>query len=277
MNIKEALDFAATVRPAWKSPGGSWNRPFCYTRETLFRVFGASKKVSRLTKSDLAKGRAQLIAEGYAPSTCNRTMSMLNTALSELLEAEIIDKAPKLKPLKEDNQRKEFFTREKFKELLEAATEVFDNPELADAMLFAVYTGCRRGELLELEVRDVELDKNLLTFRDTKNGTDHILDIHPHMVEMLRKRTQHFDASEKVFHFHNADELWNAYVKVRDHVGLNKKYVWHTFRHTCGTWMAERGIPIQSIAKVLNHKSISTSERYVKVMDEARKTAIHSL
>ena len=277
MNLKEAIDYTATVREKWTTGKGSWNPPFCYNREHLLRIFGATKSVRRITKADLAKGRAKLVAEGRSPGGVNRIMSMMNTVLAELLEAEIIDKAPKLKPLEENNERKEYYTRKKFDEMVFAAVDVFDNQELADALVFAVFTGCRQGELLELEVRDVALDKNLLTFRDTKNGDDHVLDIHPHMVEMLRKRTENFDGYEKVFHFRNKDELWNDFKKVRDYVGLDKKYVWHTLRHTCGTWLAERGVPIQSIAKVLNHKSISTSERYTKITDKARQSAINSL
>ena len=80
-----------------------------------------------------------------------------------------------------------------------------------------------------------------------------------------------------VFHFKNKDELYSAFKKVRKVVGLPDELVWHSLRHTTGTWLAEQGVPIQTIAKVLNHKNISTSERYTKVTDKARKSAINSL
>ena len=238
---------------------------------------GADKNVKKITKADLAALRTTLQREGRSNGGINRIMSVINTVLRELVDNEIIDKQPKLKALPENNQRKEFYTPQNIADMVKVSREVFYNHELADAILFGVYTGCRQANLLNLKVQDVDFHNSLITFRDTKHGEDHIIDIHPELVELLKVRCANEPGSAKVFHFTNKDELWNAFKKVRNLVGLSDKYVWHSLRHTTGTWLAERGVPIQTIAKVLGHKTLEMSQRYTKITDKARQSAINSL
>ena len=282
MNLREAFDFVATQRPSWKTPSGAWNKPFCFNREHCLRLLGATKQVQKITKADLAAMRSTLMKEpgkkgARTPGGVNRIMSMINTVLAELEDNEIITKAPKLKALPENNARTGWFTRENIHEMVKVSKDVFHNHELGDAILFGVYTGCRQGELLSLTVGDVSLDKGLITFRDTKNGTDHVLDIHDDLREMLEMRCEGERSESKVFQFNNKDHLYAAFKKSRDLLGLPDDLVWHSLRHTTGTWLAEAGVPIQTIAKILNHKNIGTTERYTKVSDAARKSALNAL
>ena len=207
----------------------------------------------------------------------NRIMSIINTVLSDLEENEMITKAPRLKALKENNARTGWFTRKDITDLVTVSKEVYFNHELGDAILFGVYTGCRQGELLSLTVGDVSIDRKIITFRDTKNGTDHVLDIHEDLFEMLQMRCQGEDPRSKVFQFKNKDELYHGFRKSRKALGLSEELVWHSLRHTTGTWLAEAGVPIQTIAKILNHKNIETTQRYTKVSDTARREALNTL
>ena len=281
MNLKEAFDYAADLHPAWKGKAG-WNPPFCYNRAHALRILGAQKNVKRLTKADLAAMRVKLMGEkGHrgkrSAGGVNRIMSMLNTVLKELADEELIPKYIRLKPLKENNAREEYFDREDLQKMVESARQDFQDNELADAIKFAVFTGCRQGEQLQLEVGDINLNRSVVTFRDTKNGTNHTLDLHPELVEMLTVRCQGEASTSKVFDFRNKDDLYYRFCKVRNHLGYSKKLVWHSWRHTTGTWLSEAGADIFVIAKVLNHKNTSTTQRYAKLTDRARKAAINSL
>lgn len=179
--------------------------------------------------------------------------------------------------MKENGAREEYFTKEQIEQMLEAAVDVFDDREIADAIRFAVFTGCRQAELLKLTVGDVKLDRSLVVFPDTKNRTTHTLDLHPELVDLLSVRCANESANELVFQFYNKDDLYTRFKKVRDHLGFSKGLVWHSWRHTTGTWLAENGHDVLTIARVLNHKNTSTTARYVKLTDKLRKSAINSL
>ena len=282
MNLIEAFDFSAAFHPTWKDGGTGWTETARINRGHCLRLLGANTNVNKINKVKLAAFRAQLMTEPGQkgrrnPATVNRIMSLLNSVLKDLAENEIIVKQPKLKPLKENGAREDYFSKEQIEQMLFSAVDIFEDLEIRDAIKMAVYTGCRQGELLKLEVGDVNLTRKMVTFRDTKNGTTHTLDIHPELEEMLSLRCGNEPSDAPVFHFNNKDNLYYRFCKVRDYLGFSKGLVWHSLRHTTGTWLSENGMDVLTIARVLNHKNTSTTARYVKLTDKARKTAINSL
>ena len=283
MKLIDAFDFSASFHPAWKDGGSGWTETFRINRGHILDILGANLNVNKIDKVKLAAFRAQLmLAPGHKgrrqPATVNRIMALLNSVLKDLEENEVIAKQPKLKPLKENGAREEYYTKEQLEKMLFTAVDVFDDHELRDALKLAVFTGCRQSELLKLEVGDVDLTRMMVTFRNTKNGTTHTLDLHPQLKEMLAIRCENEPSDAKVFTgFSNRDNLYYRFCKVREYLGYSKKLVWHSLRHTTGTWLAENGCDVLTIARVLNHKSTATTARYVKLTDKARKTAINSL
>ena len=283
MKLIDAFDFAAAFHPSWKDGGTGWTETARINRGHILDILGANLNVNKLDKVKLAAFRAQLMLEPgqrgkRSPATVNRIMSLLNSVLKDLAENDVIVKQPKLKPLKENGAREDYFSKEQIEQMLFSAVDIFDDHELRDALKMAVFTGCRQGELLKLEVGDVNLNRMMVTFRDTKNGTTHTLDLHPQLEEMLSLRCGNEPSDALVFTgFSNKDNLYYRFCKVRKYLGFDKKLVWHSLRHTTGTWLAENGSDVLTIARVLNHKSTTTTARYVKLTDKARKTAINSL
>ena len=56
--------------------------------------------------------------------------------------------------------------------------------------------------------------------------------------------------------------------------GIELEFVLYDFRHTFATRMAEEGIDLATLAKILGHSSIRIVERYVHPTDEHKKTAM---
>ena len=283
MKLIDALTQVGKQRPAWMTPRGAWKPPYVHNRDHILRMLGASKNVEKISKADLADMRSKLLTETIARSGkkrtvagVNRIMSMMNTLLDDLYEMEIISAAPRLKNLKENNERKAYFKKHEVDQLVEQA-KAQGKDELADAILFGAYTGCRQSELLNLVVGDVDLEGELMIFRDTKDGTDFETNISDHLKPLLAKRLRVKKSDERVFDFTSAGALRYAFYEVRDALGFDEEHVWHSLRHSTGTWLAEAGVPINHIAQVLNHKNVSTSERYVKRTSIQRKAAIAQL
>ncbi len=75
--------------------------------------------------------------------------------------------------------------------------------ELRDMLLFILLTGCRRGEVHgsaedgypPLAWNDVDLHKRVVTFRDTKNGTEHRQPLGPKLADMLKARKEYAGAT----------------------------------------------------------------------------------
>ena len=74
----------------------------------------------------------------------------------------------------------------------------------------------------------------------------------------------------------NKDQLYNSFKKVRDYCGIGDDHVWHSLRHSFGTWVGEVAHPRQLMA-LMGHKQVETSLRYCKATDSALRTAIAAI
>lgn len=62
----------------------------------------------------------------------------------------------------------------------------------------------------------------------------------------------------------------NAYLKeIADLCGINKNLTFHLARHTFATTVTlTNGVPIESVSKMLGHKSLRTTQHYAKIIDK---------
>ena len=62
----------------------------------------------------------------------------------------------------------------------------------------------------------------------------------------------------------------NAYLKeIADICGLSINLTFHIARHTFATTVAlDNGVPLDSVSKMLGHRSIKTTQIYAKVTDK---------
>lgn len=45
--------------------------------------------------------------------------------------------------------------------------------------------------------------------------------------------------------------------------GCHRDLVFHDLRHTFGTWLAQNGVDIYTIARYMGHKSLESTKRYL--------------
>ena len=59
------------------------------------------------------------------------------------------------------------------------------------------------------------------------------------------------------------DYLSWAFMTFRRRAELPEHFSFHSTRHTFGTWLAERGVPVTVIQSLMGHSSVTTTERYM--------------
>ena len=50
--------------------------------------------------------------------------------------------------------------------------------------------------------------------------------------------------------------------------------VFHTLRHTFGSWLAMSGVPLYTIAKLMGHSDQETTQRYAHLCPDVQRLAI---
>jgi len=67
-----------------------------------------------------------------------------------------------------------------------------------------------------------------------------------------------------------SNQKMNAYLKeIADLCEISKELTFHIARHTFATTVTlSNGVPIESVSKMLGHKSIKTTQHYAKILDK---------
>ncbi len=145
------------------------------------------------------------------------------------------------------------------------------------AMLELLYSaGLRAEELCALEIKDIDFDEHVLLVRKGKLGNERIIPFGDSAEYWVKRYIQ------------NARNLINesghdlVFVSMRGKrlqpvtlcriikenavkAGIEKNVTTHTFRHSCASHLLKGGADIRYVQKQLGHKSISTTEKYLKV------------
>ena len=246
--------------------------------------FWASKlgrlKLSELRPDRIAACRDELRAEGRKPSSCNRYLAALGAVLTRAVKHWhwlSINPVGQVAKLTENNARKRFLTEPELARLLGACRDS-SSADLLPAVLLAIGTGCRRGELLGLRWRDVDLSAEVITLTDTKNGDARTLPIPAAVLPMLRARKAAADSSvvlplqDERFVFPSrvstrqpADirTSWQNAVKA---AGLGD-FHFHDLRHSAASFLAMQGASLREIGEVLGHRCTQTTRRYAHLAE----------
>jgi integrase len=143
------------------------------------------------------------------------------------------------------------------------------NPWTRPAVQLALATGMRRGELLALRWKDVDLHARAAFLPDTKNGESRTVPLSSAAVEVLAALPRHI--SGVVFPV-TAYTLDAAFKRGLRRAGLEDAR-FHDLRRTAITRMAERLPNVIELAAVSGHKSLMVLKRYYQpaAADLARK------
>jgi integrase len=161
--------------------------------------------------------------------------------------------------------------------LREACAEKQARLHLPYFILLALYTGQRRGAILDLKWTQIDFVNRRIDFNppgrtQTKKHRP-IVPIPDKLLPMLRRL--HARASSEYVIAINGNRV--TYINqsftnaARDAglVGVSP----HTLRHTAGTWMAQHGVPLWEVAGYLGHSNERTTELYAHHSPDYRKSA----
>jgi site-specific recombinase XerD len=134
-----------------------------------------------------------------------------------------------------------------------------------DLFLFLLFTGCRRSEAANLKWNSVDIDKKLVTFMLTKNGSDHCIPISDFIVELLERRFRDKKSHHTFVFASQGDNQFFLPGSARDKVVTlsGVPFTPHSCRRTWATTADACGIPFHTVGRILNHTNPSVTDRYI--------------
>ncbi len=146
--------------------------------------------------------------------------------------------------------------------------------QVRDIFLFSCYTGLAFIDVFQLTpasiAKGVDGKQWIFTSRQ-KTDTPSRIPLLPQAQELLNKYKDHPRCINegKVLPILSNQKM-NAYLKeIADLCGITKTLTFHIARHTFATTVTlNNNVPIESVSKMLGHKSIKITQHYAKIMDK---------
>ncbi len=169
-----------------------------------------------------------------------------------------------------------FFTQDEFSKLL----NVIDKEDVKDLVIFAVNTGLRQSELLNLQFRLVNFGNRTIILDNqthiTKSKRIRSVPLNETAFNIVQKRN---DARyQNVFTLRESgikqDWIVHNFKKYVLKAKLNPKLNFHSLRHTFASWLVQSGISIYEVSKLLGHADIKTTQIYAHLRTDDLRNAV---
>jgi len=174
-----------------------------------------------------------------------------------------------------ERSRERFLTQKEAGKLLAAASDW-----LRPILIAALHTGARRGDLLGLSWKDVDMDHKLLVFRNTKTGDDRPVPISDTLVSTLKELPSRFGegvvfvgaGGQPV----NVEALRTAWRRAVRSAGIGRCR-FHDLRHSAASFMVQAGVPLYDVSKILGHRDVRMTQRYAHLAPDHLRGAVAAL
>ena len=210
-----------------------------------------------------------------APATTNKYLHMLQNVWNTAKTVWGITMPP-YNPFelvsmhKVDNARDRVLTTDEYSKLLDACSEG-NMPIIRDIVIFAYETGARQGEILKLKRSDVDFDKRLCTFLDTKNGEDRTIPLTDAAIEILKRHRF-------------GDTLFSLLPRrLRKHFSIACRraaitnFRFHDLRACFCTNALLSGMTIPEVSVLSGHKDWKQLQRYTRIKPEDLGTKVQNI
>ena len=251
------------------------------------KPFFTGREMGTLKRSDTRAYIDKRKADGMAAATINREIGLFSAAINYARREwdwNIPNNAEGML-LKKPEGRVRSLALPEARRLVEEAEKHTQSPLLAYFIRLALNTGCRKGELLGLEWRRVNLKSNLFILEgsNTKNGKRRSIPLNTEaraaLLDLARYRAENCPDSPWVFVHPNGERLQSlqtAFEWLRKRVGIADFRI-HDLRHTCASWLVSAGVQLPAVRDLLGHSTIQMTERYAHLSPENVRAAVSAL
>jgi integrase len=256
------------------------------------------RKLSKLTPAHVQGLYAEKLETGMSPGTVGNIHKTLRKALDQARRWRLVayNAAGEVKPPRYQPGEMDILSREEVGRFFEAARDTGDRLEALWHL--ALKTGMREGEMLGLRWRSVDLERGIVSIRESatvrgevrfappKGGQERAIEIGSGLIELLedhrraqrleRMRTWNWQDRGLVFPGPTGDvlrrqSLVQRFVKLLRRAGVRRVRI-HDLRHTAATHMLEAGEELFVVSKTLGHASIKqTADTYAHVTPALRR------
>jgi len=226
----------------------------------------AAKRIDKLTNTDFVAHRDRRL-QLMKPATVVRELGWMQHAI----DIACADWGQRLKdgnPVKQvrrpriDNKRERRLQSTEWQALLGAVNDA-RTPLMKPLLALALATGMRRGELLSMQWKHIELDRRTVFLPQTKNGRARTVPLSPAAVRVLTELPHQTDKCIPL----SGNAVRLAFERLRQRAGV-VDLTFHDIRHEAVSRFVESGLSLAQVQMISGHRDLRMLMRYTHLQTD---------
>lgn len=264
---------------------------WCYKRQAYYEIkkyylnvlpeWFKELKLKQIGLKEVEYLQNSFIEKNYSTATCNRYISILKASFSKAYDWKFITEERlkdirKVKPLQGETKRLRYLAKEEFDKLLSHC-----DCHLYPIVFTAIYTGMRKGEILNLKWSQIDLKNGIILLDKTKNYERREIPISDSLKALFKQlHSQRRLNTEYVFV--NPDtgkrytEIKKSFNTACKKAGI-QDFHFHDLRHTFASHLVMSGADLKTVQELLGHKSLTMTLRYSHLSQAHKREALKAL
>ena len=212
--------------------------------------------------------------KGLSINSSGKMIKNLKKVIRDCVDREWLDKDPFWNyKVKHIDPKIPYLSSEELRMLEEKEIMIKRLAVVRDIFLFSCYTGFAYIDVATLTSVHIKVGvdgKKWLIKPRQKTGISERVPLLPPALRILEKYAGSSDLKNRKLLPVPSNQKVNAYLKeLADICEITTRITFHIARHTFATTIAlQNGVPIDSVSKMLGHRSIKTTQIYAKVNDK---------
>ena len=247
--------------------------------------------ITDITPAMISDYKVKRRSDGVSPRTINYELTVMSHAFNiGIREWDLATDNPVKKVSKErvNNQIERWLTLDEEARLLNVSPKW-----LQDIIVFAINTGMRQSEILDLKWKQIDMDRKTITISEQKNHCTDTLPFNATVMSILSdKYCADTDPDSYVFPNKAFNRKGNRDLLIAFSNALKKANVhnfrFHDLRHTFATRLVQNGVDLYTVQKLGRWKTVVMVQRYahhhtetlrpaIEVMDGIKKSPVTNL
>lgn len=203
---------------------------------------------------------------------------VLNSALNAAVRAKLIVANPlneleRSEKIRLPESKRSYMSIEEVRALIATPMK---NETVKSAYLFSCFCGLRVSDIVGLKWKDVFVDRGqyrlAVSMQKTKDPI--YLPLSPEALKWMPERGDK-TAEDRVFDLPSPTTM-NMLIKPwAKEAGIDKRFTFHTARHTFATMMLTLGADLYTTSKLLGHADVKMTQVYAKIINQKKDDAVN--
>jgi len=203
-----------------------------------------------------------------AARTINQELIYLTAALNKAVEWGRLEAVPRIKKLPTFETRARILSDAELGYILANVSEAH-----RDAILIALDTGMRLGEIYSLRPGDI--DGDTIHLEDTKSRKTRSIPMTPQVRDIIARRFR--ECGGRLFHNSSDRAIALQFLYERGKLKGIAPWRFHDLRHTFCTRLLQKGVDPFTVMKLSGHSKLEMVTRYLHTDDDLKRAAIGKL